>query len=227
VRALVVYEPPAYGLCTDADAHRSTFQRVLDTFHRKGAAEAMSELAEYVGVSPSDQESEFDGAPDDPDLWPPELVAKLRQLIRVAEFYLEFELRQFNGWMPDLRALGGLGGRIRIGVGRDSQHLRSAAPGLELARRLNSGVTIFPGGHSVFASFVTGAAQRLREVLQVISTPATATGFAPATAAGFPPARGAAVQSARHPERAANYDLAPPLDAHQIGGRLRRWFRRS
>ena len=92
-----------------------------------------------------------------------EIAARLRPNI---EFWFEHELRQYPRAAVDVAALEHLSDHLVLGVGRESRDNFPALPNAELARRLDTRVVDFPGGHVGYATHPAEFATRLREVLR-------------------------------------------------------------
>lgn len=82
-----------------------------------------------------------------------------------APFFLEHQLRQFTGHLPDLDALAPYADRLVPAAGEESRGLLLRRPAEALARRLGVGLAEFPGGHVGCVERPAAFADRLLDVL--------------------------------------------------------------
>ncbi|QNP74586.1 alpha/beta fold hydrolase [Streptomyces roseirectus] len=143
VAALIVHEPPSFGLLPDADEHLALVERVGVTLEREGEAAAMDALSALFGGRPA------------PDL--PEAHDNTR-------FFLAHMLRPSATHLPDLTAAAPLTGRLAVAGGEGSRDQTIHRPALELAARLGLKLVEFPGGHAGYARYPREFADRLRSV---------------------------------------------------------------
>jgi pimeloyl-ACP methyl ester carboxylesterase len=155
VRGLVSHEPLLIELLPDAARRHAAFQEVYDIFRRDGARPALRRLNAELG---------------DVGL-PPELTADLpapvaEMLARVAgnlAFCLEYELRSFVRYVPDLEALHD--GPFTVANGVETRTTVGYATSVILAERLGEEIVDFPGGHVGFLTHPAEFAKTLHEVL--------------------------------------------------------------
>lgn len=157
LRLVVAHEPPTLGLLPDADRWHAAFAEVVDAFRRDGLGAAMSVLGAAAGEETPD-EPDTSGAPEpDPD--------RMRRTIANMPQFVERELRQFSGHMPDLAALAAHADRLIPAAGRASRGLLLARPAAVLAERFGTEVVEFPGGHVGLSTHPVRFAETLRRTL--------------------------------------------------------------
>ncbi|MFG2143411.1 alpha/beta fold hydrolase [Streptomyces sp. NPDC048696] len=157
LRLVVAHEPPTLGLLPDADRGHAAFAEVVEAFRREGLGAAMAVLGAAAGEEGPD-EPDSPGAPEpDPD--------RMRRTIANMPQFVERELRQFSGHMPDLDALAAHAGKLIPAAGRASRGLLLARPATVLAERLGTQVAEFPGGHVGLSTHPMRFAQTLRRTL--------------------------------------------------------------
>lgn len=144
LRLVVAHEPPVLGLLPDADLWRAAFAGVTEAFRRDGLTAAMAELAAVAGEESDDDP---DGIEVRLDALPPETVERYRRTAANMPQFLEHELRQFSGHLPDLDALAAHADRLVPAYGRTSRALLLARPAAALAERFGTAAVEFPGGH--------------------------------------------------------------------------------
>ncbi|MFD9486230.1 alpha/beta fold hydrolase [Streptomyces sp. NPDC059991] len=126
IAALVVHEPPAFGLLPDAAERLAFIDGVYGTFRREGTAAAMAEFSALFGGRPA---PELPEAHDN------------------TAFFLAHMLRPSTRFLPDVAALAPLAERIAVAGGRDSRTQTVHRPAEVLAERLGRRLLEFPGGH--------------------------------------------------------------------------------
>lgn len=157
LRLVVAHEPPTLGLLPDADRGHAAFAEVVEAFRREGLGAAMAVLGAAAGEESPD-EPDSPGAPEpDPD--------RMRRTMANMPQFVERELRQFSGHMPDLDALAAHAGKLIPAAGRASRGLLLARPATVLAERLGTPVAEFPGGHVGLSTHPMRFTQTLRRTL--------------------------------------------------------------
>jgi pimeloyl-ACP methyl ester carboxylesterase len=159
IRAVVAYEPPATSLLPDAARWSALNEDVRDTVGREGLEPAMRKWAAGTGMDQA--ESGPQGQPS------PEMVEAMGRMGANMAFFFAHELCPFGLYEPDVAALRAVAPRIVIGVGEasgESQLPRRAA--IELGRRLETNMAMFPGDHGGPVSRAGEFAARLDEVLR-------------------------------------------------------------
>ncbi|MEU4349065.1 alpha/beta hydrolase [Streptomyces sp. NPDC023838] len=163
LRLVVAHEPPVLGLLPDADRWRAAFADVVEAFRGAGLEAAMAALgaaAGAEGVDEPDDEREGTAQPDGTAS-----AERLRRMRENMPQFLERELRQFSGHMPDLDALAAHSERLVPACGRASRGLLLARPAAVLAERLGTGLAEFPGGHVGLSTHPVRFADVLRRTL--------------------------------------------------------------
>ncbi|MFF1479266.1 alpha/beta fold hydrolase [Streptomyces sp. NPDC058301] len=163
LRLVVAHEPPVLGLLPDADRWRAAFADVVEAFRGAGLEAAMAALGAAAGAEGADEpDDEREGTAQ------PDGTASAERLRRMRENmpqFLERELRQFSGHMPDLDALAAHSERLVPACGRASRGLLLARPAAVLAERLGTGLAEFPGGHVGLSTHPVRFAKVLRRTL--------------------------------------------------------------
>lgn len=158
VHTLVAHDPATVRLLSpDARARAERdFDGLEDAFRREGALAALKRLGELVDVDFSDRE------PDVPLPAPPgpERLADL-------SFFLSRDLPQMRVAELDASHITGLtagGVQVVPAAGRRSRRIWNYDCARALANLLDTGITEFPGGHSL-STHPTAFTARLHEVL--------------------------------------------------------------
>lgn len=154
VRTLVAHEPPVLELLPDAAERRAETDDIIETFHRDGLGPAFAKFMATAGM-----ESGEDGAPAEPPGEP-----SAQDMADGARF-LAHELRGTTRYVPDTAALTAGPTRVVIGIGATSGPLLTYRTSTELAARLGTEPTEFPGGHGGFVEAPGEFAEVLRKVL--------------------------------------------------------------
>ncbi|MFF1481228.1 alpha/beta fold hydrolase [Streptomyces sp. NPDC058301] len=141
IAALVVHEPPAFGLLPDAAERLAFIDGVYETFRREGVGAAMAEFSALFGGRPA---------------------PKLPEAHDNTAFFLAHMLRPSTGFVPDVAALAPLADRISVAGGRDSRTQAVHRPVEVLAERLGLRLLEFPGGHVGYAKWPEEFAGLLR-----------------------------------------------------------------
>ncbi|MFI1171943.1 alpha/beta fold hydrolase [Streptomyces melanogenes] len=159
LRLVVAHEPPVLGLLPDADRWRAAFAGVVEAFGRDGLEAAMAALGAAAGQEGTDEpDDERDGAA-------PADTERFRRMRENMPQFLERELRQFSGHMPDVDALAAHSGRLVPACGRASRGLLLARPAAVLAERFAAPLVEFPGGHVGLSTHPVRFAEVLRRTL--------------------------------------------------------------
>ncbi|MFC0849872.1 alpha/beta fold hydrolase [Streptomyces noboritoensis] len=159
LRLVVAHEPPVLGLLPDADRWRAAFAGVVEAFGRDGLEAAMAALGAAAGQEGTDEpDDERDGAA-------PADTERFRRMRENMPQFLERELRQFSGHMPDVDALAAHSGRLVPACGRASRGLLLARPAAVLAERFATPLVEFPGGHVGLSTHPVRFAEVLRRTL--------------------------------------------------------------
>ncbi|WP_329396495.1 alpha/beta hydrolase [Streptomyces melanogenes] len=159
LRLVVAHEPPVLGLLPDADRWRAAFAGVVEAFGRDGLEAAMAALGAAAGQEDTDEpDDEGDGATS-------ANTERFRRMRENMPQFLERELRQFSGHMPDLGALAAHSGRLVPACGRASRGLLLARPAAVLAERFDTPLVEFPGGHVGLSTHPVRFAKVLRRTL--------------------------------------------------------------
>ncbi|GGP62860.1 alpha/beta fold hydrolase [Streptomyces melanogenes] len=159
LRLVVAHEPPVLGLLPDADRWRAAFAGVVEAFGRDGLEAAMAALGAAAGQEGTDDpDDERDGAA-------PADTERFRRMRENMPQFLERELRQFSGHMPDGDALAAHSGRLVPACGRASRGLLLARPAAVLAERFATPLVEFPGGHVGLSTHPVRFAEVLRRTL--------------------------------------------------------------
>lgn len=157
VRKLVAHEPPCFAVLPDAEEQRAFVDEVYRLFRTEGVAAAGARFIEGIGGT-------MKPMPDPADL-PPRAAAMLGRLFANAPIMMEHELRQFTSHVPDYAALATVTDRLVLASGRETGAQLPARPAAEIAARLGTTVTEFPGGHSGFTDEPAAFAHLLTETL--------------------------------------------------------------
>ncbi|WP_331748372.1 alpha/beta hydrolase [Streptomyces sp. NBC_00648] len=144
IAALVVHEPPAFGLLPDSVQRLAFIDGVYETFRREGVGAAMAEFSVLFGGR---------AAPELPEVYDN------------TAFFLAHMLRPSTHFLPDLAALASLADRILVAGGRDSRTQAVHRPVEVLAERLGRRLLEFPGGHVGYAKWPEEFAGLLRGAL--------------------------------------------------------------
>ncbi|MFJ9076549.1 alpha/beta fold hydrolase [Streptomyces sp. NPDC102278] len=164
VRRVVAHEPPLVELLPDAAEQRSFFASVVQAHRERGVEAAMAVMAAGTGgddgaAGPGTGGERRAPATHTP---PPEVF---RRMSANAPFFLEHQLRQFTGHVPDLDALAPHADRLVPAAGEESRGLLLRRPAEALARRLGVELAEFPGGHVGCVERPAAFADRLLDVL--------------------------------------------------------------
>ncbi|MFI1102402.1 alpha/beta fold hydrolase [Streptomyces melanogenes] len=160
LRLAVAHEPPVLGLLPDADRWRAAFAGVVEAFGRDGLEAAMAALGAAAGQEGTDEpDDERDGAATSAS------TDRFRRMRENMPQFLERELRQFSGHMPDVDALAAHSGRLAPACGRASRGLLLARPAAVLAERFDIPLVEFPGGHVGLSTHPVRFAEVLRRTL--------------------------------------------------------------
>ncbi|PKV84056.1 alpha/beta fold hydrolase [Streptomyces sp. TLI_146] len=161
LRLVVAHEPPVLGLLPDADRWRAAFAGVVEAFGRDGLEAAMAALGAAAGQEGTDEpDDERDGAATSASN-----TDRFRRMRENMPQFLERELRQFSGHMPDVDALAAHSGRLVPACGRASRGLLLARPAAVLAGRFGIPLVEFPGGHVGLSTHPVRFAEVLRRTL--------------------------------------------------------------
>ncbi|WHM40121.1 alpha/beta hydrolase [Streptomyces sp. BPTC-684] len=161
LRLVVAHEPPLLGLLPDADRWRAAFAGVAEAFGRDGLGAAMAALGAAAGQEGTDEpDDERDG-----DASASADAERFRRMRENMPQFLERELSQFSGHLPDVDALAAHSGRLVPACGRASRGLLLARPAAVLAERLGTGLVEFPGGHVGLSTHPVRFAKVLRRTL--------------------------------------------------------------
>ena len=159
LRLVVAHEPPVLGLLPDADRWRAAFAGGVEAFGRDGLEAAMAALGAAAGQEGTDEpdDERAGAAPVDPE--------RFQRMRENMPQFLERELRQFSGHMPDVDALAAHSGRLVPACGRASRGLLLARPAAVLAERFATPLVEFPGGHVGLSTHPVRFAEVLRRTL--------------------------------------------------------------
>ncbi|MEU5211403.1 alpha/beta hydrolase [Streptomyces sp. NPDC020742] len=159
VRTVVAHEPPLIELLPDAAVYRRLFADVRVTFRRQGVATAMGQFLTAVGlVGPG-------WRPPAPEELPPALREMMARMAANEPFFLEHELPEVTGYLPDAQALRAVADRLLLAVGSQSGQQMAAVCCTALARTLGRATTQLPGGHTGYVEDGVDFAGRLAELL--------------------------------------------------------------
>ncbi|GAA3074158.1 alpha/beta fold hydrolase [Streptosporangium carneum] len=153
VRSLVAHEPFLIELLPDAERWHTLFQEVHETYRRDGVGKAIRVLNAEVGVE----------IPPEPSAALPAPV--LEMLARVQanmETCLEYELRSFVRFRPDMDALRAA--RLAVVAGADSCETLPHRIAAVLAARLDVQLLEFPCDHVGFLRCPAEFAEALGDV---------------------------------------------------------------
>ncbi|MEU1071373.1 MULTISPECIES: alpha/beta hydrolase [unclassified Streptomyces] len=164
LRLVVAHEPPTLGLLPDADRCRAAFAGVVEAYGRGGLEAAMAALGAAAGQEGTDEPDDERQLGAGPAAIPDD-TERLRRMRENMPQFLERELRQFSGHVPDLDALAANGGRLVPACGRASRGLLLARPAAVLAERFGTGLVEFPGGHVGLSTHPVRFAAVLRRTL--------------------------------------------------------------
>ncbi|WP_336213666.1 alpha/beta fold hydrolase [Nonomuraea sp. LPB2021202275-12-8] len=155
VRALVAHEPLLIELLPDAEHWHAVFQEVHDVFRREGAQVALRRLSDELGV---------EGPPEPGAALPAPVAAMLARVAANLPFCLEYELRSFVRFAPDLDALRD--GPFAVANGAGTHETLGYGTSVILAEQLGIEVADFPGGHVGFLTHPAEFAKALNDVLE-------------------------------------------------------------
>ncbi|MFI9045950.1 alpha/beta fold hydrolase [Streptomyces sp. NPDC053427] len=155
VRALVAHEPFVIDLLPDADRWHALFQEVYELYEREGAALALREFSEAIGV---------DGPPEPAESLPAPIQGMLARIRANMETCLAYELRTFVRFRPDVDALRRA--RFRLVIGGEGPKSLLHRTTEALAEHVGTGIVEFPGGHVGFLSHAAAFAVALRAILE-------------------------------------------------------------
>ncbi|MFC8826308.1 alpha/beta fold hydrolase [Streptomyces sp. NPDC057137] len=151
IAALVVHEPPAFGLLPDAVERLAFIDTVHATYRGEGVPAAMEQFSAIFGGSPA---------------------PVLPEANDNTEFFLAHVMRPFTRFVPDFAALAPLTGRVVVAGGEVSRTYDVHRPAVALAERLGKELVMFPGGHVGYAKWPDEFGRLLREVLgEVLAEP--------------------------------------------------------
>ncbi len=149
VRTLLAHEPPVLAILPDAAERHAATEHIIATFHRDGLGPAFAEFLATAGYE------DGEGPPGEPT----------EQDLADAARFMAYELRGTTRYAPDVAALTAGPARVVIGLGAESGRLLTRRTSTELARRLGTTPTEFPGEHGGFLSHPPEFADVLRKVL--------------------------------------------------------------
>ncbi|MGI5341837.1 alpha/beta fold hydrolase [Streptomyces sp. CA-181903] len=153
VRALVAHDPFVVDLLPDADRWHALFRDIHALHRREGPRPAMRRLCEEIGL---------DDVPEPDEALPAPARAMLSRVEANGAFCLEYELRSFTRFRPDIEALRA--GRCTLVTGEGPPHALTYRTTTTLAERLGVEVTEFPGGHVGYLTHAAEFAAALRAV---------------------------------------------------------------
>ena len=159
VHTAVPHEPPAFELLPDAVALRAEFQHVYEVFRDEGLMAGWQAFEAVTGLD-DDDDHEIDLA-----ALPPEAQASMRRTMANMPFFLEWEMRSFVSYRPDLDRLAKVPTRIVPAGGAASHEQLPYQPNLLIATHLGTTVTDFPGDHTGYAEHPTEFATQLAKLL--------------------------------------------------------------
>ncbi|MEV6570387.1 alpha/beta hydrolase [Streptomyces sp. NPDC051577] len=165
VRRVVAHEPPLVELLPDAAQQRSFFASVVQAHRERGVEAAMAVMAAGTGGDDGAAGPGTGGERRAPAAHTPPPPEVFRRMSANAPFFLEHQLRQFTGHVPDLDALAPHADRLVPAAGEESRGLLLRRPAEALARRLGVELAEFPGGHVGCVERPAAFADRLLDVL--------------------------------------------------------------
>ncbi|MEU9797557.1 alpha/beta hydrolase [Streptomyces sp. NPDC051000] len=165
VRRVVAHEPPLVELLPDAAEQRSFFASVVQAHRERGVEAAMAVMAAGTGGDDGAAGPGTGGERRAPAAHTPPPPEVFRRMSANAPFFLEHQLRQFTGHVPDLDALAPHADRLVPAAGEESRGLLLRRPAEALARRLGVELAEFPGGHVGCVERPAAFADRLLDVL--------------------------------------------------------------
>ncbi|GHF54767.1 putative hydrolase YraK [Streptomyces mashuensis] len=136
VRTLVAHEPFTIDLLPDAERWHALFEEVHALYRSEGLRPAMRRFGEEIGV---------DIAPEPDDALPAPARDMLARIQANGEVCLEYELRTFTRFRPDIAGLRTE--RFALVTGEQQPRTLMHRTTEALAERLGTRVTEFPGGH--------------------------------------------------------------------------------
>ncbi|WP_433192058.1 alpha/beta fold hydrolase [Nocardia sp. CA-107356] len=139
VHTLIAHEPPLARVLPDADKWLHFFDGVYQTSKTEGFLAALTVFAEGVGLHrPEVDPTEEPG---------PEVAATNARIQQNMMFWMEYELRQYIRYTPDLDALRTASDRLVLAVGHDSKDTFPALPNAVLSESLGLDILEFAGDH--------------------------------------------------------------------------------
>jgi len=144
VRTLVAHEPPMVTLLPDSAAWLARFEHVHETYVADGAAAALAEFGEAIGLQG------LRSPPPEAHLamhLPPAIAAMMERMPANQAFMLEHEVRAYPRFAPDVDALRAEARKLMLGIGRDTSDGVLSQPARRLARSVGAPVVEFAGGH--------------------------------------------------------------------------------
>ncbi|KAB7833132.1 alpha/beta fold hydrolase [Streptomyces mobaraensis] len=151
VRALVAHDPFVVDLLPDADRWHALFRELHALHRREGPRPALRRLCEEIGL---------EDVPEPDEALPPPAREMLSRVEANGAVCLEYELRSFTRFRPDLEALRA--GRCTLVTGEERPGALTHRTTATLAERLGTRVTEFPGGHVGYLTHPAEFAAALR-----------------------------------------------------------------
>ncbi|MET8650548.1 alpha/beta fold hydrolase [Nocardia aurea] len=155
VTTVIAHEPPSIGLLDDRDSLLDGTADLIETYRGGDTVGAWRKFFAQANIQiPDPLLTQMFGG-DRP-----------AQDLASEKYWFEHEIVHTVGWQPDPAVLAAAPTRVIIGLGADSAGQLCARTCHELARRLGTTPTVFPGGHTGFTEDIPAFAARLREVLR-------------------------------------------------------------
>jgi pimeloyl-ACP methyl ester carboxylesterase len=161
VSTLVAHEAPMMELLPDAEAWRSRFLDMVETYRADGVFAAMAKFGAAVeegGPKYSEEIAQVEPTPESQEMG--------ARMAGNFELFIAHELLQIGGHVTDFDALRAASTRIVSAAGETSEQQAARRAAFALAERLGIPVTYLPGSHGGWGADPQEFAERLHEVLQ-------------------------------------------------------------
>lgn len=160
VATLISHEPPLASLLPDRAEWLGFLDEVYDVWRTEGPAVAMQRFGQRIlGVTNEDSADRLAALPAE------QREELMQRMSANLSFWLEYELKTYPRYEPDLATLEKLADRLVLAGGNDSRELFPYQPNTVLAARLGLEVVDFPGDHIGYAAHAAEFAAQLRSVL--------------------------------------------------------------
>jgi hypothetical protein len=141
VQTLIAHEPPVALLLPEAEEARVGMHRIYDTYRESGFGVAWGSFASFTGLGDLNQGDT-----------PPPPESQSAEAAAMSERFFGHGLLPIALYEPDLSALQAAPTRLVVAGGTASKGQFAQRTAAALAKRLDTPLVDFPGGHTGFIS---------------------------------------------------------------------------